>query len=104
MSQEEFSWAKSFLLTEFVELSLLAELLFLAIARLVSFILGKRSEQFCLVLACALVINFLLSLPLNCTYLEYKITARKSLELTQFFPCQSSTLVTLTEQLAKIYL
>ncbi|WP_036483228.1 hypothetical protein [Myxosarcina sp. GI1] len=101
--QGEFSWAKNFLLTLPVGFSLLIGLLFLAIAESVSFILGKWSEQFCLALACALAVNFLLPLPPKCTYLEYEITARKSLELTQFFPRQSWTLVGPAEQLAEIY-
>ncbi len=103
MPQGQFSLARSFLLTLPVGLSLLAGLLFLAIAELVRLVLGKWSEAFCLALICSVSLNFLLPLPPNLIYLEYEMAARKALEINALFPRQSWTIAAPIEQLAETY-
>jgi hypothetical protein len=103
MPQTQFSWARSFLLTLPVGLSLLAGLSFLAIAELVRLVLGKWSEAFCLALIGSLSLNFLLPLPPNLTYLEYEMAARKALEINALFPRQNWTIAAPIEQLAETY-
>ena len=103
IAQGQLLWTQSFLLTLPIALSLLAGLLFTAIAEMVTILSNKWSETFCLALILSLSLNFLLPLTPNLTYLEYDMAARKSLELKNLFPFQSWTLVAPTEQLAEIY-
>lgn len=103
MPQGQFSLARSFLLTLPVGLSLLAGLLFLAIAELVRLVLGKWSEAFCLALICSVSLNFLLPLPPSLIHLEYEMAARKALEINALFPRQSWTIAAPIEQLAETY-
>ena len=103
MTQGQLLWTQSFLLTLPVALSLLAGLLFSAIAEAVKLLSNKWAETFCLALILSLSLHFLLPLPPNLTYLEYDMAARKSLELKNLFPSQTWTLAAPTEQLAEIY-
>ncbi len=73
INQEQLLWTQSFLLTLPVALSLLAGLLFTAIAQAVKLLLNKWAETFCLALILSLSLSFLLPLPANLTYL-YQFT------------------------------
>ncbi|BAU62976.1 hypothetical protein STA3757_03280 [Stanieria sp. NIES-3757] len=102
-TETELLWTQSFLLTLPVALSLLAGLLFIAIATSLKIFSQKWAEIFCLATFLSLLINFLLPLPPHLTYVEYDMAARKSLEIKNLFSPQTWTLVAPVEQLAEIY-
>lgn len=103
IAQERLLWLQSFLVTLPLALSLLAGLLFNAIANLARIFVPQGGHIFCLGLVFALSINFLLPLTPQITYLEYDLAARKSIEIKNLFPAKQWTLVAPVEQLAEIY-
>lgn len=103
LAQGELLWTQGFLLTLPVALSLLTGLLFNQIAEAGKLLSAKWAETFCLALFLALAFNFLLPLAPKLTYVEYEITARKTLEIKELLPRNSWTLAAPVEQLAEIY-
>ena len=98
----ELVWLQSFLITLPIPLSLLAGLLFSAIAEAGKALSSKWSETFCLALVLALACNFLLPSSPQLTYVEYDIAARKTLEIKNLMPRNTWTVAAPTEQLAEI--
>ncbi len=103
LAQGELLWTQSFLLTLPVALSLSTGLLFNQITETGKLLSAKWAETFCLALVLALAFNFLLPLTPKLTYVEYEITARKTLEIKELLPRNSWTLAAPVEQLAEIY-
>lgn len=101
--ENPFTWNQIFLLTMPIALSLLTGIIFINLAKILGGILGKRSPIICLIVFFAISVNFLLPLNPKIQYLEYEITARKTLEIRRIFPIKTWTIVAPVEQLSQIY-
>lgn len=103
MTQGELLWTQSFLMTLPIALSLLIGFLFGAIAQAGKVFSEKWADTFCLALVLALSFNFLLPTTPKITYVEYDITARKTLEIKHLFSRNTWTVAAPAEQLSEIY-
>jgi hypothetical protein len=101
--QNPLALDRSFLLTLPVGLSLLAGLLLIFASYCLSPLLRRWSQTVCFILFLAIAINFLLPLSPKVSYLEYDMSARKTLELRMQFPLKSWLIVAPIEQLAASY-
>jgi hypothetical protein len=94
---------RSFLLTLPVGLSLLVGLFMIFASYCFYPLLRKSSQTVCIVLFFAIAVNFLLPISPKISYLEYDMSARKTLELRMQFPLKSWMVVAPIEQLAASY-
>ncbi len=103
-NQQQFNYIdRAFLLTLPIALSLFLGILLNFIVYLIRPLLKMWTEAVCFLVFIAIALNFCLPQVPEIDYLEYEITARKSLEIRQSLPKQSWTIVAPIEQLSQNY-
>jgi hypothetical protein len=86
-----------------IALSLLSGMVFMLLATALKGLLGIWTEPVGLTIVCALALNFFWPNNMAIEYLEYDVSAVKTMEIATLFPYKRWTLVAPSEQLSQSY-